>query len=126
MSNAHRMGGKLDYSWKGPYTVLEDLGKGRYRLQTGDGKKLRKVINGVLLKDYLDPTFLPETSKTASSPSVQTNSQKCNKVPKKRKVKKKEIWLFMHVIFKLHFCHHLDADWWLYVVKNVASEAMFI
>ncbi len=27
MKNAHRMGGKLDIRWTGPYKVIEDAGK---------------------------------------------------------------------------------------------------
>ena len=47
------MGGKLDATWKGPYTVSEFVGKGRYRLMRGDGKELKKLYNGVLLKEYI-------------------------------------------------------------------------
>ena len=53
MKNSHRMGGKLDATWKGPYTVSEFVGKGRYRLMRGDGKELKKLYNGVLLKEYI-------------------------------------------------------------------------
>ncbi len=55
MKNAHRMGGKMDPKWLGPYTVKEVVGKGRYKLcsKTGDVKKL---YSSCLLKEYIDPT----------------------------------------------------------------------
>ena len=52
MSNTHRMGGKLDNAYLGPYTVAEVMDKGRYQLQNESGKKLKKLYNGVLLKEY--------------------------------------------------------------------------
>ena len=32
------MGWKLDTTWKGPYTITEVAGKGRYRLRAQSGK----------------------------------------------------------------------------------------
>lgn len=52
MKNHHRMGGKLDAKWMGPYTVLEKISKGRYRLQSQTGCTLAKLYNGALLKEY--------------------------------------------------------------------------
>ena len=52
MSNTHRMGGKLDDVYLGPYTVAEVVDKGCYRLQNESGKKLKKLYNGVLLKEH--------------------------------------------------------------------------
>ena len=49
------MGGKLDPVFTGPYTVAEILDKGRYSLLNADGKKLKKLYNGVLLKEYVEP-----------------------------------------------------------------------
>jgi len=43
--NSHRMGGKLEKLWSGPYTIHKDLGKGRYSLQTLEGKQMKQVIN---------------------------------------------------------------------------------
>lgn len=54
MKNTHRMGGKLDTKWTGPYEVIEKLSKGRYCLKK-DGKTLEKLYNGALLKDHLQP-----------------------------------------------------------------------
>ena len=62
MKNSHRMGGKLDATWKGPYTVSEFVGKGRYRLMRGDGKELKKLYNGVLLKEYIPLGSAPSQS----------------------------------------------------------------
>lgn len=55
MKNHHRMGGKLDDRWTGPYEVVEKLSKGRYCLKTKEGKVLKKLYNGALLKDHLQP-----------------------------------------------------------------------
>ena len=52
MSKTHRMGGKLDDAYLGPYTVAEVVDKGCYQLQNESGKKLKKLYNGVLLKEY--------------------------------------------------------------------------
>ena len=55
MVHSHRMGGKMDSVFKGPYTVEEIVGKGRYQLKSKDGKVLKKLYNGVLLKEYYSP-----------------------------------------------------------------------
>ena len=55
MVHSHRMGGKMDSVWKEPYTVEEIVGKGRYQLKSKDGKVLKKLYNGVLLKEYYSP-----------------------------------------------------------------------
>ena len=55
MQNSHRMGGKLEKKWLGPYEVVESLSKGRYTLKSSDGSILKKAYNGVLLKEYLQP-----------------------------------------------------------------------
>ena len=49
------MGWKLDTTWKGPYTITEVAGKGRYRLRAQSGKELKKLYSGVLLKEYFEP-----------------------------------------------------------------------
>ena len=58
MTNSHRMGGKMDCTWKGPYTVHEMVDKGRYQLQSKSGKVLKKLYNGVLLKEFYSPGYL--------------------------------------------------------------------
>eukprot|EP00731_Ephydatia_muelleri_P038643 Em0841g1a len=55
MQNSHRMEGKLDKKWLGPYEVVESLSKGRYRLKSSDGSILKKAYNSFLLKEYLQP-----------------------------------------------------------------------
>ncbi len=42
----------MDCVWKGPYTVHTIAGKGRYQLESMNGKVLKKMYNGVLLKEY--------------------------------------------------------------------------
>ena len=61
VANLHRMGGGgggggggMDCIWKGPYK--EVVGKGRYQLKSKDGRVLKKLYNGVLLKEYHSPT----------------------------------------------------------------------
>ena len=56
MSNERRKGGKLKCLFPGgPYTVAEELGKGRYRLKNKDGEILKTAINYHRLKIWLDP-----------------------------------------------------------------------
>lgn len=94
MSNSHRMGGKLDPVFTGPYTVAEILDKGRYSLLNADGKKLKKLYNGVLLKEYVEPSELGDKHSQKVPPIKQskvTQRPKRTKPishgpPKKRKV----------------------------------------
>ena len=44
--------GKLDPKWKGPYYIHDLVYPGVYKLKTLDGKVLRTLINGSLLKLY--------------------------------------------------------------------------
>ena len=53
MRNSHRMGGKLDKKWIGPYEVVESLSNGCYRLKSSDGSIFKKAYNSFLLKDNL-------------------------------------------------------------------------
>lgn len=55
MKNAHRMGGKMDPKWLGPYTVKERVGKGRYKLFSKTGEALKKLYSSCLLKEYFEP-----------------------------------------------------------------------
>ena len=56
MMNESRKGGKLEAQLPvGPYTVAEDLGKGRYRLQDAYGLHLKTAINCNRLKIWRDP-----------------------------------------------------------------------
>lgn len=54
MKNSHRMGGKLDPKWLGPYTVVEKVGKGRYRLCSKTGDTVKKLYSSCLLKEYFE------------------------------------------------------------------------
>ena len=46
MKNMGRKGGKLDQLFPGgPYTIAEDLGKGRHWLKDGKGDLMKTVIN---------------------------------------------------------------------------------
>ena len=60
--NSHRMGGKLEKPWLGPYIINQDLGKGRYCLKTLEGKPLKQTIHCVRLKRFLDPVVEEEIS----------------------------------------------------------------
>ena len=57
--NKHRMGGKLDNRWTGPFIIHEDLGKGRFRVKTSAGKPLKQTIHCARLKFYHDPASGP-------------------------------------------------------------------
>lgn len=52
--NKHRMGGKLDKRWTGPFIISEDLEKGRFRLKTLAGKTLKQTVHCARLKFYHD------------------------------------------------------------------------
>ena len=55
MKNSHRMGGKLDMKWGGPYVVEAKLSKGRYQLRSRTGYVLKKLYSSCLLKEYFEP-----------------------------------------------------------------------
>ena len=50
MKNSHRMGGKLDVKWEGPYTIEAKLSKGRYQLRSKTGFVVKKLYSSCLLK----------------------------------------------------------------------------
>lgn len=55
MKNSHRMGGKLDIRWTGPYKVVEDCGKMRYRVKNfQNGELEKKTVHCSRLKPYLE------------------------------------------------------------------------
>ena len=53
--NSHRMEGKLEKPWLGPYIIQKDMGKGRYCLKTLEGKALKQTIHCACLERFLDP-----------------------------------------------------------------------
>ena len=60
-----RKGGKMDYRWLGPYTIVKALGKGLYTLEAGDeSSKIIDRVHGTRLKPYLSP--LPPASPDVS------------------------------------------------------------
>lgn len=65
MKNESRKGGKLDLQFRGPYTIAEDLGKGRYKLKDGNGKVLARAYNCHRLKLWLEPNKKPDLSKVS-------------------------------------------------------------
>lgn len=66
---------KLDPVYTGPYTVVEILDKGRYSLQRADGTRLKKLYNGVLLKEVLDPVDQSDSAEQ-TDPSEPSNGQR--------------------------------------------------
>ena len=53
MANSHRMGGKMDAKWHGPYEVEEITEKGLYRLKCmKSGKVLKQGFSSLQLKAY--------------------------------------------------------------------------
>ena len=50
--NMHRMGGKLDPKWSGPYSVHQDLGKGCLKLKNSSGNILKNTYHACNLKRY--------------------------------------------------------------------------
>lgn len=54
--NDRRKSGKLEINFKGgPYTITEDMGKGRFHLKDAQGKILKTAINCHRLKIWHDP-----------------------------------------------------------------------
>ena len=45
----------MDPKWLGPYTVVEKLSKGRYRLKSAADKHLKKLYSSNVLKEYYEP-----------------------------------------------------------------------
>lgn len=55
MVNKHRMGGKLDPKWLGPYRVVEITKKGLYKLQCHKSNKmLKQAFPSLQLKQYIE------------------------------------------------------------------------
>ena len=55
MKNTHRMGGKLDIRWTGPYEVVSDCGKMRYKLKSMTTEKvLKTTVHCSRLKHYIE------------------------------------------------------------------------
>jgi len=62
-----RKGGKFEKRWLGPYMIEEYLGKGVYKLaNVRTGRVLKKAVNICLLKVYLEPNVLHNSSSSAS------------------------------------------------------------
>ena len=56
IKNTHRMGGKLDIQWTGPYEVVEDCGKMLYKLKSRKaGNVLKTTVHCSRLKYYTHP-----------------------------------------------------------------------
>ena len=56
MKNTHRMGGKLDIRWTGPYEVVKDCGKMLYKLKfKKTGIALKQAVHCSRLKHYIHP-----------------------------------------------------------------------
>ena len=43
VKTTHRMGGKMDFKWIGPYIVEERVSKGRYKISSMTGKVVKKL-----------------------------------------------------------------------------------
>ncbi len=56
----------MDTTWKGPYIVYKNMGKGKYQLKSKTGKILKKLFNGVLLKEYYSPCSIQEQPTTTA------------------------------------------------------------
>ena len=68
MANSHRMGGKMDLKWLGPYHVEEITEKELYRLKCiKSGKLLKQAFSSLQLKAYVDRS----TSKVMSFRNVK-------------------------------------------------------
>ena len=66
--NKHRMGGKLDDKWSGPYEITESLNKGCFKLKNvSSGVTLKKAFNGANLKLYKCETTNEESDKLAAN-----------------------------------------------------------
>ena len=68
------MGGKLDDVYLGPYTVAEAVHKGHYPLQNQSEKKLKKLYNGVLLKEHFPVKGEVGSSESQLNADIQENN----------------------------------------------------
>ena len=66
VKTTHRMGGKMDFKWIGPYIVEERVSKGRYKISSMTGKVVKKLYSSCLLKEYFE------------SPTSRGNGLFCN------------------------------------------------
>ena len=59
LKNKHRMGGKLDSKWLGPYIITEVTGYGNYQLRYCKSDQLLKQrVPSSHIKCYIDPPDL--------------------------------------------------------------------
>ena len=80
MKNVGRKGGKLEPQFTGgPYIVVEDLGKGRYRLEDVNGKLLKTAMNCYCLKKWFEPDAGRLVCKSVDrNPDSACNGDACN------------------------------------------------
>ena len=57
-----RKGGKLDPKWTGPFMIVQNLGKGFFKLESSANNRIIERINGSHLKPYKD-NMLPSSKK---------------------------------------------------------------
>ena len=48
--------GKFDFLWKGPYIIYAFRGNNAYFLKELDGAEVGGLVNGRMLKHYIDPS----------------------------------------------------------------------
>ena len=57
MKNKHRIGGKLDLKWLGPYVVTSVTKHGNYKLRCSkSGRMLKQQVPIAQLKKYIRPS----------------------------------------------------------------------
>ena len=64
---------------------MEFVGKGRYHLKRGNGKELKKLFNGVLLKEYVPSSSQPAEPSGTKKPAEPSGTE-TTQPQKKRKV----------------------------------------
>ena len=77
MKNTHRMGEKLDEKWEGPFEVVEMMSEGCYKLKSVEGRVLKKLCNGALLKTFFSNMDSDLHSQSASSDATSRDTSSC-------------------------------------------------
>ena len=97
------MGGKLDIRWTGPYEVVEDLGKQRYRVKSKKtGKLLKNTVHCCRLKHYIQPaTDIDEPDEEENVEEVEIDGKEqdheCVQGSNKEEMEVKQVCILVYI-----------------------------
>lgn len=98
------MGGKLDIRWTGPYEVVEDLGKLRYRVKAKKtGKLLKNTVHCCRLKHYIQPaTDIDEPDEEEDEEEVEIDEKEQDQRSSKEEVGAKQVCILVYITFMMY------------------------